>query len=297
MRADGRSSSRALVAATALAVACGARTPLGGPETDGAAQPGPQAGMDAGSNDASEIPADAGQVSRPPPSGKTYAGYVQLIPNEMGFQNVFVASGEPPAEDPLSPCPGAVAGDCCYFPAVPMSSGLVSAGEIDWTDVTQQMAVASIGPGPADDYTSLTTPDSGLVDIAPGDTVHVAVAGAAVDAFAATLVVPEPLTDVHIDSPNASKNADLTVRWTPGATPGWIDTIYVNDSDDGIGCVVYDSAGGVTIPAALMGMLQLRYPGDVPLLSSRDAIQTVVVANGRIDVAVTQVTIGQVPFR
>ena len=94
----------------------------------------------------------------------------------------------------------------------------------------------------------------------PGTALKVASSGGTIDAFSATIVAPGvlnglmPSFSANID---VSLKSDLVVSWT-ASTRACSEISFGLSQGAGmphIGCVAPDSAGTLTVPAALLGML------------------------------------------
>jgi hypothetical protein len=187
-----------------------------------------------------------------------YKGVVELsrvgLPTPVRYN--ALAQIEPTAGYPPSGCTGTMMGSCCYG-STPSDAGLPtleSAGAITISDGAGT-TLATLMPGA---YVATSSTDPALT-WTPGTLLKVSAAGATVGPFTASVTAPPYLAGVSpaFDTALTVKtSADWVVSWTPSKKP--CSKISVGLTQGALmpsaGCVVDDSVGTVTIPAAMLGM-------------------------------------------
>jgi hypothetical protein len=193
----------------------------------------------------------------PDAGGKAYTGIVELglgadpaAPTQFGALAEFTPGPAAPA------CTGTMTGACCYrtveSTTVPTAE---SAGALTISDGATALTTLM-----SPDYAtnSMLTP---ALTWAPGDTLNVVAKGDTVDAFTATIVAPALLAGLSPAFTTAtldvSLSKDYVVSWKPGTESCSEVTFGLNQGTGlpTIGCVADDSAGTLTVPASLLGML------------------------------------------
>ncbi len=237
---------------------------------DGASAPPQDGGVISPGGDGGASTDDGGQGTTFDSGGGsgTYTGRVQFVLFFTGSTPagaVVAAFAAPGSFDGLLTCAGAVTtvGPCCLLPALPVDAGPapLSAGDITVTDNGTPYGSLQFG---GQSYPGIGSPSNpgDKRSWAPGDTLQIAAAGAAVPAFSGSIVAPAALAGVS-PSPTAatvSLSTDWTVLWTPSpAAPSKVLVeVFAQESGDSalIKCVVDDSVGTVTVPASLLGRFQ-----------------------------------------
>jgi hypothetical protein len=264
----------AMVFGPVLFVACGGSSSSSNAGADGGgdgqqAQGGDDSGNvvppgDGGAPDSTGGDDASSQEAGPPIA---YAGHVQAQQVYVGdaAPNGGVFAAFPPSgsvEDPLSCLAGSpIMGSCCYLPAdLPMEAGVpasLSAGTITVADNDAGFGVLQLQQG---------TYVFGLASVSrgwmPGDVLGITAAGGVVPAFSGSVLAPPPLEGVtpSLTGLTISLSGDLTVSWTP--SPGvpsrvLLDVFAAQAATSAVAkCVVDDSAGTLTIPAGILGLLQ-----------------------------------------
>lgn len=131
----------------------------------------------------------------------------------------------------------------------------------------------------------------------PGDTIQVSAAGGNVPTFAATLVVPQPLTLVApacltAGCPNLERGTDLSIAWTGGEGGIVMADLTTRDPVTGDGVEIACTAPGtshqMTIPKSVLGLLQPGTGNGFGFLSVVPISRTRVVAGEwQVDVEVS----------
>jgi hypothetical protein len=221
-----------------------------------------------------------------------------------GLTAEFAATPDAAAGTPT--CAGTQSGSCCYIAPGALASDagaptvtLVSAGAISFTDGTT--ALANISPGTNNGY-AIGSGNNPSVKWTAGDTLKVAAAGGAVNAFTANLVTAADLEGVtptlSTTATTVPITADLTVSWTASTATSMevlIDAIKTNKGDGTITCLVADSAGTVSVPSALLGKLTT---GDTGLISlTRTNLTKSTDGNVTVNLTSTVTAAGAVKFQ
>jgi hypothetical protein len=249
-----------------------------------AAESAPEAGT------ASDAPWETAEDVSVPPE---FVGYVAVGAQAQGLNVGASFTGNTVVRDDAGqvPCPGTAMGACCYaepsgFAQVPNGNGgLVRAGIILIQDGTQTLA--TLVPDGGRYYTSQTP----LGHFNPGDTLGFSGSGDVVAAFDASLIAPGPVfgTMPRIGAADLviSRSSDWTLTWTPDSHAN--EEIQLTITDDinglrarGIGCLADDSAGTVTVPAALLSKLNADDAGAILL----DRLSVRFVNSGNASIAV-----------
>jgi len=151
-------------------------------------------------------------------------------------------------------CTGTKVGACCYGTTTGTAPTPASAGDITITDGAKTL-VTLMSPG----YAATSATDATLT-WAAGATLKITAAGATVDGFTTDIVAPAPfaaLTPAFGTTLDVSTSKDLVVTWTPGK--GACNQISFGLTQGtgmpNIDCIVDDSAGTLTVPKSLLGML------------------------------------------
>jgi len=251
--------------------------------------------------------------------GKVYAGTITATRTPTGTTTVYTISGafittpdvSIPDASAAATCPttGTVSGGCCFVPAAaPSDAGATdagtvtfdSAGTITVTDGTT--AIASLMPASNGGY-AISSSNNPSVKWTGGDTLTIAAAGAAVGAFSGTLVtVPDfaGLTPMlSFTSPTTVPLAtDFAVKWTPGTGTDvrlFVDALKGTTQEGAITCDAADSAGTVSVPAALLAKFAT---GDTGLITlTRSNVSTATDANTTVDLLSTTSTGGAAKFQ
>ena len=201
---------------------------------------------------------DAGTVSctGPDAAGLPYTGVVELsrvmmppaAPRFAGLGQFETADSAPPQG-----CTGTQMGPCCYETTAPATLMPASAGTITISDGTTTLG-------------TLTSPSyvvsNGSVSSftwTPGTVLKITSSGGTIDAFTATVVAPGLLAGVTPSLGAAltvSLKSDFVLSWTPGKQAcSEIDFGFSQGTGMAhLDCSVADSAGTLTVPAALLGM-------------------------------------------
>jgi len=160
---------------------------------------------------------------------------------------------------PASSCPGTQSGSCCYIPhgtqVTPPAQ--VSAGAITLTDKGAQIGQLAFSGGSYAQLSSITTTSLAW---SAGDTLGVSAAGAIVDAFTGSAVVPEAIAGINPmpseSTPLTVTDASgLTVTWTPGSGSSSFFLALEDISINVITCEVPITAGTVSVPSSLLSHL------------------------------------------
>jgi hypothetical protein len=155
---------------------------------------------------------------------------------------------------PTGGCSGTMMGACCLEANAGSTPVAATVGTITVSD-----GINTLGTLTPPSYVT-TNALTSTFTWTPGAALKIAASGGTIDAFSATIVAPGLLAGLipsfssNIDVPLKS---DLVVSWT--ASPRACSEISFGLSQGSgmphIGCVVPDSAGTLTVPAALLGML------------------------------------------
>jgi hypothetical protein len=144
--------------------------------------------------------------------------------------------------------------------------------------------------GTMNTYTDNSATDA-MLKWAAGDTLGFTAAGATVNAFTATVVAGGFMQGINPALGGAAltvpKASDFTITWTAGTTAGSLAFFALaalkgSTSDGTITCQVMDSAGTLTVPRALLGMMTT---GD-NLTIALDRLTTNKVTTGNVTVRV-----------
>jgi hypothetical protein len=192
-------------------------------------------------------------------AGKAYEGSVLLV-EIVGTSTTYSAIGAFIATVASSTCQGGTpSGDCCYKPPPSSTTGgtptAVSAGAITVVDSSTTIGTLTFAGGV---YTLSSLPAT--LTWQPGDSLTASAAGATVDSFTGTVTAPGTISGLNpalsIATPtNITLSSSWSISWTPDTRGG--ETMIVTLTPKGgvgeISCSVPDSAGTVTLPAALLG--------------------------------------------
>ncbi len=190
-------------------------------------------------------------------------------------------------------------GPCCLSP-VPGGGPLltpVSAGEITVQGANGR-TIATLDPDPASAYTPAQSGGDPALVWMPGDKLGVSAAGSMAgvgpfvgsiptgDLIAGAMAAGKPLsttTPALVDT-----TVDLVVTWTVDTTAmaesvvvGVAGTMHTN----AIVCRVMDSAGTVTVPAALLGRYQAGEGGSIDLVRSSSLPPMVPAVNATVSLS------------
>jgi hypothetical protein len=246
----------------------GAKTDAGAVSDSGAIAEAGGGSPDAesGSPDSGGAPGDAavgddgGAVSctSPDAAGLPYKGIVELsrvmmppaAPRFDGIGQFETTASAPPSGG----CSGTMMGACCFESTAASSPVAATVGTITVSDGTSTLGTLT-PPGYA-----ATSAMTASFTWTPATPLKIAASGGTIDAFTASIVAPGLLTGLtpsfsaNIDVPLKS---DLVVSWM-ASTRACSEIAFDLSQGAGmphIGCVMADSAGTLTVPAALLGML------------------------------------------
>jgi hypothetical protein len=202
-------------------------------------------------------------------------------------------------------CNGTKSGDCCYTPPSGSSTGstltYVSAGDIVVKDGSNTIATMSAGTqgGVMNVYTT-SSQQVATLKWQGGDTLSFTAAGGTVNAFSGTVVAPELMQNITpilstMTPTMVSASSDFTVGWTAGTTSGVACSVFVGASkgmtpDGSISCNGMDSAGSITVPAALLA--KMASGDDLTIVVTRLASSTVTAGNVKVLIGVSAETLG-----
>ncbi len=220
----------------------------------------------------------------------------------------FVAAGDGGAASvdasATSLCAGTVSGSCCYVAAGSLATdggvpdggavALVSAGTITITDGTA--AIAALKPGSNGGY-AIASANNPSVKWQPGDTLTFAASGGVVQAFQGHLVTMQDFSGVTPALSSTATNvpiaSDFVVKWTPGN--GTTVRLIVAAKPGTFTCDASDSAGTVTVPAALLSHLAAGDTGIATLI--RGAATPVSDGNATVDLLASVTMSGSLKFQ
>jgi hypothetical protein len=186
--------------------------------------------------------------------GKSGSGLVLLSEATMPAPTAFSVLGDFSPGDVVSDaCGGTMVGACCFGNPTGKVHLPLTAGTLTVTDGAKTLASLA-SPYVASSMSTAT------LTWKPGDTLLVAATGGGIDAFSISVGTPELLTGISPSlsaSLAVSTSADLIVSWDPGAESCSKITFGLSQGAGmpNIGCVADDSAGTLTVPKALLGML------------------------------------------
>jgi hypothetical protein len=251
--------------------------------------------------------------------GKVYAGTITATRTPAGMTTVYTISGafiatpdvSIPDASAAATCPmtGTVSGSCCFVPAAAASdAGAVdggtvnfdSAGTITVTDGTT--AIASLMPASNGGY-AISSSNNPSVKWTGGDTLTIAAAGGTVDTFTGSLVTVQDFAGVtpalsFTTAATVPLATDFVVTWTPGTGTDvrlFVDALKGTAQEGAITCDAADSAGTVTVPAALLAKLATGDTGVITL--TRSNLSTGTDANTTVDLLSTTSTGGTAKFQ
>ena len=211
-----------------------------------------------------------------------------------------------PATMPSTPtCPstGTPSGSCCYLPPATTSDGGVvsdggttetaaSAGTITIKDGTANIAALSPLPNGGGYGITGNGTNNPSVTWKPGDALSIAAAGSTVDAFTGSLTTVDDFAGVtpalSTTATTVPRSTNLAISWT--AANGTNITAVLAVKSGTITCQVSDSAGAISMPSALLGMLTTAQEGVLTL--SRSASTTVTGPNATVTLIGTTSTAG-----
>lgn len=293
----------ASLACVVAAAACGS-------SSNGGSPPGQDAGGEGGGEGGvSEGGSEGGSSGGATP----YVGTVSASKTNSASNPVyaltagFTLTSDAGASTPT--CSGTQSGSCCYVPpaagagdagasdAGTPSVALVSAGAIAFSDGST--AIANVSPGSNNGYaiTSAGNPPNPTVKWTSGDTLTVAAAGAAVNAFTASLVTAADLVGVTpalTPAPTVPITADFKVSWTASTSTG-VEVVLSTGKSGSITCAVADSAGTVTVPTALLSKFTSGEAGLITL--SRTNVTKSVDGNVTVNLVSTVTAAGTAKFQ
>jgi hypothetical protein len=186
---------------------------------------------------------------------------------------------------PNGGCSGMVVGSCCYETTGSATPMAASAGAITISDGTSTLATLMPGAYTAGSSTDPTLTWTG------GTTLTISAAGATVDAFNVSIVAPGAvagLSPALTSGITISKSSDFVLSWTPGKL-ACLEMSFGLSQGTGlahISCAVDDSAGTLTVPASLLGMLTAT---SGTAILERIEPKRVVTTNAEIGVVAVQV--------
>jgi hypothetical protein len=196
-------------------------------------------------------------VHSPDAGGLPYFGVVELSKATMPpAAPRFAAIGEFETAASQAPggCTGTMVGACCFENTAAKTPTPVSAGTITITDGAKTLGTLT--------PPVYVTGGAGFAWM-PGASLTVTSSGATIDAFTATVVAPDLF--MGVSPPFAMPitvplKANFVVSWTPSPEPcSVIDFGFSQGSlMPHIDCVVDDTAGTLTVPAALLGMITAK---------------------------------------
>jgi hypothetical protein len=253
----------------------GSSTTLGGtaPTDDGGSPP-----IDAGRDGAS---GDDGPGGGPPEGGMggmesgaatPYFGKIQFLRDDQGTVAAYQAQCEIlPTGSMVSALvcpPGAVtSGACCFImndPDAGLSSfDSLSAGTLSLANGGVAFATLTYD---AQQMQYAVFHDSGMTTWNAGDALQVSASGGTVQAFSGSVAMPAELAGLSVKpntSPTVNLSTDFAVTWTPGQGASKVTLrLYAGNATE-VKCVVDDTSGAVTVPAALLGRLSPNGPGGL----------------------------------
>jgi hypothetical protein len=215
-----------------------------------------------------------------------YTGVVILSVADAGSMNPHAAVAEFVATGSQPTCPGGTAsGNCCYqlSPSKSPTSSL-NAGLLTLDD-----ASASIGTLGFSGSSYALSSTSAVLTWKAGDTLTVSGAGAAVDAFSASAVAPSAVSGLSPaitgDQLLISNTSDWKLSWIPDPAGLGNEKVVVTLTDHVSGaevsCGASDSAGVVTVPAALLGNFKGGFTARVEVDRNSETIAQ--AANALVD--------------
>ena len=225
----------------------------GSPDAGGGGAPD-----DASTGDSTVDDAGATSCTSPDGSGLPYTGVVELSrvmmpPAAPRFESIgqFETTASAP---PTGGCSGTMMGACCFETTAGASPVAATAGTITVSDGTNTLG--TLAP-PNYGATSAMMPSFTWT---PGTALKVTSSGGSINPFSATIVAPGLLAGLmpsFAASINVPLHSDLVVSWTASAR-ACSEISFGLSQGAGmphIGCVASDSAGTLTVPAALLGMI------------------------------------------
>ncbi len=208
---------------------------------------------------------------------------------------VFTAGGGAAAG-----CAGVQSGACCYQAmatsgSTPRTS--VSAGTVAFTDSGAGIGHVAYGTTGYPPLTSTATPTFTWL---PGDTLGVRNGGATVDKFAGTVVAPQAVTGLvpalSATAVSIPRGRDLAVSWTASGDTQL--SFAISDSLVGaVTCTVADSAGTLTVPAALLGHFGAGDTGAIVVTRQNAANPPLSASNATVNFVATFTKFGAVTFQ
>jgi len=238
-----------------------------GPDPDAGQTGAPDAGQTADGGPMDGGPADAGAPDAGPVDSGTPGifGYIFFDHAAIGTQtSVYYSVGFYPTQPTTWTC-GPTLGTCCVAPPGTIQGGNgpdVNAGTVTFGDRTAGVTFSPALTLQGANYGSA----SGIPNSLPaGDVATVAASGSVVHPFALSSVAPQ---QILVSSPNwllgsgatLPVGRDIPIVWAPETGGPANLTVEVNfeaiSHNYGLGtvfCLVSDSAGGVTVPWALVG--------------------------------------------
>jgi hypothetical protein len=163
---------------------------------------------------------------------------------------------------PAAPdCTGMQVGECCLQSPGGTVGAFQSAGTLTITDGAKTLATLTTAPYVASSATTAS------LTWAPGSTIKVSASGGTVDAFDLSVVAPSLLAGVKpafgATGITVTTSADLVVTWTKSVEACskisfGVSQLPATPPLPYIGCVADDSAGTLTVPAALLAKLTAK---------------------------------------
>lgn len=226
-----------------------------------------------------------------------------------GFIAVGDASPATADASATANCTGTVSGSCCFTPPGTASDAgvadggsvsLVSAGTITVDDGTT--AIAALNPGTNEGY-GIASTNNPSVKWQPGDTLSFSAAGATVQSFKGSVVAVQDFAGVtpalsYTTPSTVPIKSDFVVTWTAGngsTVRLFVDALKGTAQQGAITCDAPDSAGSVTVPAALLGHLATGDTGVATL--TRGTTSTVKGGNAQVSILSSVTTGGSLKFQ
>ena len=192
----------------------------------------------------------------------------------------------------------AAGGTCCYYPpSLPIDGGAtvtaLNAGAIVAKDGSSPLATLI----PGDAGVAYATANSGAWQ--PGDTLSATATGGDVGPFSGSVVAPAAIAGLSPSlsgTVDVSISADWNVSWIPATQGGSQLVLTLSASSAGpepggvLECGIADSAGAMSVPAAILGLLGTGSNASVSI--TRRNIATVATNNARVDIVCDAVTTG-----